>query len=131
MNVNIGADLGGMAQASELVTGTNALLWTPVYSGLIVVLLFSSSYRRIARIFKWLTLVPFAYLTTAFLAQTDWGALVATLLAQVSLSRDFLTLLVVMPGATTSPYLFFWQAAEEVEEEKARRCPPNPCEPII
>src|SRR5579863_2019201 len=55
--INIGADLGGMAQATQMVTGLNALLWTPVYAGFILALLFWSSYKQIARIFKWLTLV--------------------------------------------------------------------------
>jgi NRAMP (natural resistance-associated macrophage protein)-like metal ion transporter len=119
--INIGADLGGMAQATELVTGINALLWTPVYAGAILALLFWSSYRRIARIFKWLTLVLFAYVATAFLAQTDWkAALAATFLPRMKWSRDFLSVLVAILGTTISPYLFFWQAAEEVEEERAQ-----------
>ena len=119
--INIGADLGGMAQATELVTGVHALLWTPVYAGIMLVLLFWSSYRRIARIFKWLTLVLFAYVATAFLAHTDWkAALEATLLPRVHWSREFLSLLVAILGTTISPYLFFWQAAEEVEEERAK-----------
>ncbi len=118
--INIGADLGGMAQATELVTGVKAWLWTPVYAGTIVALLFWSSYRRIARIFKWLTLVLFAYVITAFLAHTDWkAAFFATLMPRVHWSREFLSLLVAILGTTISPYLFFWQAAEEVEEERA------------
>lgn len=70
--INIGADLGGMAQVTQMVTGVNALLWTPVYAGIILALLFWSSYKQIARIFKWLTLVLFAYVATAFLAHADW-----------------------------------------------------------
>jgi NRAMP (natural resistance-associated macrophage protein)-like metal ion transporter len=118
--INIAADLGGMAQAAELVTGVNALFWTPVFAGLIVAVLFWSSYRRLARIFKWLALVLFAYVATAFLAKTDWkAALMATLLPHVHWSKDFLSVLVAILGTTISPYLFFWQAAEEVEEERA------------
>jgi len=118
--INIGADLGGMAQATELVTGIIALLWTPVYGGIILALLFWSSYRRIARIFKWLTLVLFAYVATAFLAHTDWrAALAATLLPRVHWSRAFLSVFVAILGTTISPYLFFWQAAQEVEEERS------------
>ena len=118
--INIGADLGGMAQAAGLVTGINAFVWTPVFAGLIVAVLFWSSYRRLARIFKWLALVLFAYVATAFLAKTDWkAALMATLVPRVHWSRDFLSVLVAILGTTISPYLFFWQAAEEVEEERA------------
>jgi len=72
--VNIGADLGGMADATEMVTGVNSLVWTPVYATLITSLLFWTSYRFIAKIFKWLTLVLFAYIITAFLAHPDWRA---------------------------------------------------------
>ena len=118
--INIGADLGGMAQATQLVSGVNALIWTPLYAGVILALLFWSSYRRIATIFKWLTLVLFAYVATAFLAHTDWHAAVtATLLPRVQWSRQFLSVFVAILGTTISPYLFFWQAAEEVEEERA------------
>src|SRR5436309_9453323 len=58
--VNIGADLAGMAEATELITGVSSMVWTPVYTAVIVSLLVWSSYRRIARYFKWLTLVLFA-----------------------------------------------------------------------
>src|SRR5438552_2336438 len=72
--VNIGADLGGMAAATGMVTGVKAFMWTPIYAVLIVSLLFWTSYRFIARVFKWLTLVLFAYVITAFLAHPDWEA---------------------------------------------------------
>ena len=72
--VNIGADLGGMADATQMVTGVSAFFWTPFYAFTIIALLFWLSYRRIARIFKWLTLVLFAYVATAFEAHADWGA---------------------------------------------------------
>jgi NRAMP (natural resistance-associated macrophage protein)-like metal ion transporter len=118
--INIGADLGGMAQVTQMVTGFNALLWSPVYAGLILALLFWSSYKQIARIFKWLTLVLFAYVATAFLAHADWKAvLAATLIPRMNWSREFLSVLVAILGTTISPYLFFWQAAQEVEEERA------------
>ena len=74
--INIGADLGGMAEATEMVTGINSMIWTPVYTVLIVSLLFWSSYRHIARVFKWLTLVLFAYIAAAFLARPDWSAVI-------------------------------------------------------
>jgi Mn2+/Fe2+ NRAMP family transporter len=86
----------------------------------IIALLFWLSYRRIARIFKWLTLVLFAYVATAFLAHADWGAVLrATFLPHVEWTRSFIAILVGILGTTISPYLFFWQAAQEVEEERA------------
>src|SRR2546427_12535933 len=115
---NIGADLGGMAEATEMVTGIDSRILVPAYAALIVSLLFWSSYRRIARIFKWLTLVLFAYLITAFLAHPDWPAVLrTTLLPHLEWNRSFIAVLVAILGTTISPYLFFWQAAQEVEEE--------------
>jgi len=72
--VNIGADLGGMADATKMMTGVNSLVWTPIYAVLIISLLFWTSYRFIAKIFKWLTLVLFSYVIAAFLAHPDWRA---------------------------------------------------------
>ena len=69
---NIGADLGGMADAMQMVTGIQPYFGTPFFAFVIIGLLFWTSYRTIARIFKWLTLVLFAYVITAFLARPDW-----------------------------------------------------------
>ncbi len=118
--VNIGADLAGMGEVTGLVTGLPSFLWTPVYTAAIVLALFYSSYRSIARVFKWLTLVLFAYTFAAFLSKPDWGAVVrSTFVPHVEWSSKFLATLVGIFGTTISPYLFFWQAAQEVEEERA------------
>ena len=119
--VNIAADLGGMGESAAMVTGLSAKVWTLVFTGLIVSFLFWSSYRQIARVFKWITLVLLAYVGTAFFAHVDWrSALLATVVPQLSWSRDSLSVLVGILGTTISPYLFFWQAAQEVEEERAQ-----------
>jgi NRAMP (natural resistance-associated macrophage protein)-like metal ion transporter len=118
--INIAADLGGMAAATRLVTGAPAALTVPAYGIAIVVLLMWWSYRAIARVFKWLTLVLLAYVVTAFVARVDWRlALLATVVPHVEWSRAFFSVLVAILGTTISPYLFFWQAAQEVEEERA------------
>ncbi len=118
--VNIAADLGGMAEAMELLTGLNSLWFHLPFAVLIVALLFFTSYRAIANIFKWLTLVLFAYVIAAFLARPNWSAVLrASLWPQFNFSHDYLMTLVAILGTTISPYLFFWQAAQEVEEEKA------------
>src|ERR1700704_1961979 len=70
--INIAADLGGMAEATRMVTGAPAALWVPFYGVLLVSLLMWSSYRSIAKVFKWLTLVLLAYVLTAFVASVDW-----------------------------------------------------------
>lgn len=119
--VNIGADLGGMAQVSEMITGIHALYWTPVFAVLITVLLFWSSYRLIARVFRWLTLVLFAYVIAAFLSKPDWAAVArSTFIPHLEWTTAYISTLVGLFGTTISPYLFFWQAAQEVEEEKQR-----------
>jgi NRAMP (natural resistance-associated macrophage protein)-like metal ion transporter len=117
--VNIGADLGGMADATAMLTGIKPLVFTPIYAVLITSLLFWTSYQFIARVFKWLTLVLFAYVITAFLAQPDWWAVLhSTFVPHVEWSTAYLATFVGILGTTISPYLFFWQAAEEVEEER-------------
>ncbi len=117
---NIGADLGGMADAMQMVTGVRSYYWTPFFTLLILALLFWTSYRTIARIFKWLTLVLFAYVITAFLARPDWMAVLrSTFIPHIEWSRSYIAVLVGILGTTISPYLFFWQAAQEVEEDRA------------
>lgn len=121
---NIGADLGGMAAATEMVTGVRAAVWTPVYAVVLVAVLVFSSYRLIARVFKWLTLVLFVYVIAAFMAHPDWSAVLrATFIPHIEWSRSFLAMFVGILGTTISPYLFFWQASQEVEvvESRGRR----------
>lgn len=117
--INIGADLGGMAEATELITGIRSVFWIPVYAFFIFGLLFWTSYKLIAKIFKWMTLVLFAYVLTSFYARVDWKhALAATVAPHLQWSRGFLAVFVAILGTTISPYLFFWQAAQEVEEDR-------------
>ena len=118
--INIAADLGGMADATRMVTGIPAMWLTPLFAVLIVAALFLTSYRTMARVFKWLTLVLFAYVITAFLSHPDWRAVLrATFVPDMRWSREYLSVLVAILGTSISPYLFFWQAAQEVEEERA------------
>jgi NRAMP (natural resistance-associated macrophage protein)-like metal ion transporter len=119
--INVGADLAGMAEATELVTGFKTLIWVPIYAFFILGMLIWSSYTLIARVFKWLTIVLFAYVLTSFYAHIEWKyALEKTFVPQLEWSRGFLSVLVAILGTTISPYLFFWQAAEEVEEERTK-----------
>src|SRR5579862_7142175 len=119
--INIGADLGGMAEATKLVTGVRSLIWIPVYAFFIMVLLLWSSYKLFARVFKWMTLVLFAYVLASFYAHVVWRpALAVTFVPHLEWSRGFLAVLMGILGTTISPYLFFWQAAEEVEEAEAK-----------
>jgi NRAMP (natural resistance-associated macrophage protein)-like metal ion transporter len=117
--VNIGADLGGMGKVTEMVTGVRSLYWTPVYAVAIGSFLIWWSYAAIARIFKWLTLVLFAYVLAAFFAKPDWAVVLrSTFIPHIEWTGAYWATLVGIFGTTISPYLFFWQASQEVEEER-------------
>jgi NRAMP (natural resistance-associated macrophage protein)-like metal ion transporter len=119
--INIAADLAGMAEGTALVTGVPAPVWVPIFGLSIVLVLYRSSYEVIAKTFKWLTLVLLAYVATAFLVHVDWRlAVKATFEPRIAWSRQFLSVFVAIFGTTISPYLFFWQTAQEVEEERER-----------
>lgn len=119
--VNIGADLGGMAKVTEMITGIKSMYLVPAYAVAIIGFLVWSSYYTLARIFKWLTLVFFAYVLAAFLAKPDWTAVIrATFIPQVEWSGRYWATLVGIFGTTISPYLFFWQASQEVEEDREK-----------
>ena len=117
---NIGADLGGMAEVMQMMTGVTSYFWLPLFTILIVVLLVWLSYKHIARIFKWLTIVLFSYVLAAFLAHPRWSdVLKATVIPQLKLDATYVATILGVLGTTISPYLFFWQAAQEVEQERA------------
>ena len=116
---NIGADLGGMAEGVQMITSIRAYFWTIFFAAFIMALLFWTSYRTMARVFKWLTLVLFAYVITAFLVHPNWAAVLrATFIPRIEWTKGYLAVLVGILGTTISPYLFFWQAAQEVEEDR-------------
>lgn len=116
---NIGADLGGMGDAMRMVTGLPAFLWTPFFAALITAMLVWASYNWIVRVFKWLTLVLFAYIVTAFLAHPHWSEVLhATFVPHIEWKGSYMSVLVGILGTTISPYLFFWQASQEVEQER-------------
>lgn len=118
--INIGADLKGMGEAMEMMTGLSGKIWVPFFAVAIILLLVYSSYHGIVRIFKWLTLVLFAYVIAAFLSNPDWGAVLrSTFIPHIELTAPYLATFLGILGTTISPYLFFWQAAQEVEEERA------------
>lgn len=116
--INAGADLGAIAAAINLVLPLPVWLLTPVVTAVILALQVWGSYRLIARIFRWLTLALLAYIGAGFLARPDWGEVLRnTLIPQIRFDATFLQALVAILGTTISPYLFFWQASQEVEEE--------------
>ena len=117
--INVGADLGAIAAAINLLVPALPIapLVLPVALAILALQIWGS-YRLIARIFKWLTLALFAYVGSAVLAKPDWGQVLgATFFPTIRLDQAFLATLVAILGTTISPYLFFWQASQEVEEE--------------
>ncbi|MEP6690523.1 MAG: Nramp family divalent metal transporter [Gemmatimonadaceae bacterium] len=117
--INIAADLGGMAAATAMLTGVPRVVFVPLYAVLLLALLIFASYKVITKIFKWLTLVLFAYVASAVLAHPNWGdVLRSTFVPHIEWTRDYLITFVAILGTTISPYLFFWQAASEVEAEE-------------
>jgi NRAMP (natural resistance-associated macrophage protein)-like metal ion transporter len=119
--INAGADILAIAAGVNLLVPVPIVaVIVPVAAG-IVALQIWGSYRLIARTFKWLTLSLFAYVASAFFARPDWGdVLRGTFLPTFRFDSTFLATLVAILGTTISPYLFFWQANQEVEEEISR-----------
>lgn len=120
--INIGADLGAMAAAAQLIIPVPfiaLLIGMTICTTLLEVFV---SYPSYAKILKYLTLSLFAYIVTVFFVKQDWGKIAsATFVPTISLSKDYLLNIVAFLGTTISPYLFFWQADEEVEEEIEKR----------
>lgn len=116
--INVGADLGAIADAVHSLTGVQALwLIVPVAAGVVLLQIFGS-YRLIANVFKWLTLALLAYVVDVVIARPDLRETIrATVVPTFSLDPAYVTTLVAILGTTISPYLFFWQSSEEVEEE--------------
>ena len=115
--VNIGADLGAMANAGQLLLGLPFIIWLLVITLVTLALQIFVSYKVYARFLKYLTFSLFAYIITAFVVKQNWTTVIySTLVPHFSFSKDYILNIVAILGTTISPYLFFWQAGEEVEE---------------
>jgi len=115
--INIGADLGAMASAGQLIIGIPFIFLLVCITLLIVFLEIFLTYEVYAKFLKYIALTLFAYIITAFIIKEDWGkVLYATLVPSFSISKDYLLNIVAILGTTISPYLFFWQTNQEVEE---------------
>ena len=118
--INIAADLAGMADAASMLSGINSHWFVVAFALLISWATIRLQYRQIADVLKWLVLVLFAYPITAFVVGADWSQVLRdTLIPSVPHTRNEWATLVAILGTTISPYLFFWQTSEEVEEEKS------------
>jgi Mn2+/Fe2+ NRAMP family transporter len=120
-SINIAADLSGMADAGEMLSGLSAYFWIPLFGAGIAFAMVKCRYEVIATILKWLVLSLFAYVATAFLIHPDWSEVMkATFLPGLPKGQKIWEAIVAVLGTTISPYLFFWQSSQEVEEAKAK-----------
>ena len=116
--VNIGADVGAMAAAAKLLVPLPFSLLAIIFASLIVVLQIFVPYKHYAKVLKWLALALFAYPITAFLIGVPWSeVLVKTFRPDIQMNAEMIYLIVGLLGTTISPYLFFWDTSETVEDE--------------
>ncbi len=120
--INIAADVSAMGEAMTLIVGGNSRVYAAVFGVVSLLLQVLIPYSSYVRLLKWLTLALLAYVATVFTVNVSWLDVIgSTLLPQVDWSPAFMTTMVAVFGTTISPYLFFWQASQEVEELEA--CP--------
>jgi Mn2+/Fe2+ NRAMP family transporter len=119
---NLGADIGAMGAAAQLLLPARTWIYVLLFGIASLLLQILVPYSSYVKYLKWLTISLFAYVATAFFVRIPWSeVLLATVLPQLSWSKDYLTGLIAVLGTTISPYLFFWQASQEVEEVKKNR----------
>ena len=124
--INIGADLGAMGAALQLILPGPQWLYVAAFAILIALLEVFMRYANYASVLRWLTLSLFAYVATVFVVGVPWGTVAFHLVVpQVEWTAAYFTIVVAVFGTTISPYLFFWQASQEVEEETTTP-PPSP-----
>lgn len=120
--INIGADIGAMAASAQLILPINFAFLAIFFTIFVLVLEIFTSYKVYAKILKWLSLSLFAYVFTAVIVGQNWIEVIkSTFIPHVEFSAVFFFLLTGVLGTTISPYMFFWEASEEVEEEKQAR----------
>ncbi|MCW1949116.1 MAG: divalent metal cation transporter [Candidatus Shapirobacteria bacterium] len=116
--INIGADLGIMAASIQMILGFNFYYWLGIVGILIILMEVFVPYKRYSGILKWLGLSLSVYIITAFMVKQDWGAIAFDLfIPKIELNEGYIMTMIGFLGTTISPYLFFWQASEEIEEE--------------
>ena len=119
--INLGADLGAMAAALQLVIGGPSMLYVVLFGAVSGLLQIFARYSRYVSVLKWLTLSLFAYVGVALVVNVPWLEVgKGLIMPKIEFNAAYLTVLVALLGTTISPYLFFWQAEEEVEDTKER-----------
>ncbi|MGN6196434.1 MAG: NRAMP family divalent metal transporter [Ginsengibacter sp.] len=120
--INIGADIGAMAAAANLILPLPFVVWTLLFTASILILEIFTTYKVYARILKWLALSLLAYPVTVFIVQMPWlTVLKATFIPHIEFNFAFFFIITGVLGTTISPYMFFWETSQEVEEVKQKR----------
>jgi NRAMP (natural resistance-associated macrophage protein)-like metal ion transporter len=120
--INIGADLSAMADALKLLIGGPNTIYAILFGSVCVVATVFMNYARYVTVLKWMTLVLFAYVAALFTSHVPWNeALFGVLVPRITWSAAFFTTLLAIFGTTISPYLFFWQASQEAEDQHVDR----------
>ena len=116
--INIGADLGAMAAAAQLMVPASFILLTLIFTSVILVLEVFTNYKIYSKILKWLAITLMAYPVTLFIVHQPWSTILrATIVPHFELSFAFFFIITGVLGTTISPYMFFWEASQEVEED--------------
>ncbi len=116
--INIGADLGAMAASAKLLVDLPFIFWIIIITATTLLLEIFVPYPTYAKILKYLTFSLFSYIITVFIVKQDWFKIIKSIIIpNFSFSKEYVLNIVAILGTTISPYLFFWQADEEVEEE--------------
>jgi NRAMP (natural resistance-associated macrophage protein)-like metal ion transporter len=119
--INIGADIGAMADAVSGLIGGSIILYVLIFGAVCILMQIFLEYKQYVRILKWLTLALFTYIGTLFFVKIDWTALLHdTVVPPISFNANYITAVVAIVGTTISPYLFFWQSSQEVEDIKEK-----------
>ena len=123
--VNLGADLAAMGAAVALLIGGPIGLYTLLFGVFCIIVEVALSYERYSSVLKWATLSLFAYVAVVIVAQVPWGeALTSLVVPRIEWTGAYATAVVAILGTTISPYLFFWQAGQEIEEQKRHKVKP-------
>jgi NRAMP (natural resistance-associated macrophage protein)-like metal ion transporter len=118
--LNLAADLGAMGNALELLVGGDSKIYLVFFALVSLTLQVFVPFPRYAPVLKWLTLALFAYVATVFVVDVPWAdAIDSAVMPQLSFRKEYVATVVGVLGTTISPYLFFWQASQEVEEQRA------------
>lgn len=124
--INIGADMAGMAQATALITPLPEKLTAIIITFAILIIVIALPYQKIFTIFKWLSLALVTYILTVFTVHQNWPEIFYHLIVpRLELNKEFWVVLIAFLGTTISPYLYFWQASQEVEEKIIEQCKPG------